>query len=107
MKRKYGHVLAAFYSTAWMILPGKLREIEAILWRRIEGGQLSSEERTEKLRALWEANYRGLPKPGTEWVVTVENEPPAAAFDDGAIATDNNYKVVGGAAILPIHGTIT
>lgn len=38
MRREYPHVMAAFYGTAWAILPEKFAEIEAVLWRRVSGG---------------------------------------------------------------------
>lgn len=98
MSRKYSHVLAAFYGTPWAILPDKLREIEAVLWRRIEQGP--------RVRQAHGMPQLGDPYPvsATEWVVPIE---PAAAFDDGAVGTDQGYSIVGSAAVIPIQGTIT
>jgi signal peptide peptidase SppA len=92
MKRRYPHVLAAFYGTPWAILPEKLREIEAVLWRRIEAGPTP----------------RGVDEVVSDTGGTGQKFiAPDAAFDDGAVATDQGYTVVGAAAVLPIHGTIT
>lgn len=38
----YRHVLSHFYGACWAILPAKLAEIEAVLWRRISGGPQSA-----------------------------------------------------------------
>lgn len=73
--KKFPHVLAAFYGTAWAILPEKLREIEAVLLHRAAGGE--------------------------------PPQRPSAAYDDGASESDAGYKLVGSAAVVPVHGTIS
>ncbi len=105
MKCKYPHVLAAFYGTPWMILPEKLREIEAVLRRRatepLLARPLSAEER-EQFRAEWARMHAGAGPGGEVFVIE-----PEAAFDDNSTETDAGYTIVGSAAILPIHGTIS
>jgi signal peptide peptidase SppA len=78
MKRKYQHVLAAFYGSPWAILPAKLAEIEAVLWRWVEGGRPPVDE-----------------APQTQ---------PVAAFGDSD--RDRGFSLDGSAAVIPIHGTI-
>lgn len=77
MKRNFPHVLAAFYGVAWAILPDKFRELEAVLWRRI-GGRLPAEP------------------------VAFEDDMPAPPRQDR-----KPYTMMGSAAVIPIHGTIT
>lgn len=80
MKRSFPHVLAAFYGSPWAILPEKLREIEAVLWRRIAGGA----QRPEPVAFDDPSDY-GVPRG--------ESKPP--------------YKMFGSAAVVAVHGTIT
>lgn len=40
MKRNYPHVLASFFCTPWALLPSKLAEIESIVWRWANGGEM-------------------------------------------------------------------
>lgn len=79
MKRKYPHVLAAFYGSPWAILPAKLQEIEAVLWRRIAGGA----EKVEPL-AFDDDDF----------------EPPSQE-------KQKPYKLQGAAAVIQVYGTIT
>lgn len=77
MKRSYPHVLAAFYGSAWAILPEKFAEIEAVLWRRVSGAP-----RPEPV-AFDDGDFIGSTK---------EQKP---------------YTLHGAAAVIPVHGTIT
>lgn len=74
MRRNFPHVLAAFYGSAWAILPEKLREIEAVLLRRVAGDPRA------------------------------EGDIPATDSPDRGGSV---YKLIGSAAVIPIHGTIT
>lgn len=75
----FPHVLAAFYGSPWAILPAKLQEIEAVLWRRITGG--------------------------AQPVEPVAFDDPS---DYDAPAKESKpYKLHGAAAVIPVHGTIT
>lgn len=78
MKRSFPHVLAAFYGSAWAILPDKLREIEAVLLRRIDGGAQGREP------------------------VAFDDDMPMPRSEQ-----KRQYQMSGAAAIIPIHGTIT
>jgi signal peptide peptidase SppA len=77
MKRSFPHVLAAFYGSAWAILPEKLTEIEAVLMRRVAGGHDAAPV------AFDDGEFDAPPK---------DQKP---------------YKMHGAAAVIPIHGTIT
>lgn len=79
MKRNaFPHALAAFYGSPWAILPAKLQEIEAVLWRRIAGGAQRAEP------VAFDDGYDAAP--------AKESKP---------------YKLQGAAAVIPVHGTIT
>ena len=52
MNRDYSHVLAHFYGAPWAILPEKLAEIEAVLWRRIATGPMLSEDPMPKEKPI-------------------------------------------------------
>lgn len=78
MKRNFPHVLAAFYGSPWAILPEKLAEIEAVLWRRIAG-----ERRQLEPLAFDDDDFDAPPQ---------DKKP---------------YKLQGAAAVIPVHGTIT
>lgn len=98
-RNAFPHVLAAFYGTPWAILPDKFREIEAVLLRRIASGPfaLATPEQTagarRELKEAW-AERRGDP----------------AAFDPstdpGAASGGPGYRLVGTAAVVPVHGAI-
>ncbi|AMV30069.1 Putative signal peptide peptidase SppA [Gemmata sp. SH-PL17] len=79
MKRSYPHVLAAFYGSPWAIIPSKLQEIEAVLWRRVAGGA----QKAESL-AFDDSD-----------------------FEPSSSQEKKPYKLQGAAAIIPVHGTIT
>lgn len=79
MKRSYPHVLAAFYGSPWALLPEKLAEIEAVLWRRLAG-----ERRTAEPLAFDD---------GDDFDAPPQDKKP--------------YKLHGAAAVVPVHGTIT
>jgi capsid assembly protease len=78
MKRSYPHVLAAFFGSPWAILPEKLAEIEAVLWRRLAG-----ERRAAEPVAFDDGEFDAPP----------QDQKP--------------YKLHGAAAVVPVHGTIT
>lgn len=79
MKRNYPHVLAAFYGSPWSILPAKLHEIEAVLWRRITGGSQPVEP------------------------VAFDEGDFASPSQD----KQKPYTLQGAAAVIQVHGTIT
>lgn len=104
MKRSYPHVLAAFYGSAWAILPEKLREIEAVLWQRVGSGplvldtpELTAEAR-EKLRADFERLHSG-----TGQIVAMDDD----YYDAPPAKESKPYKLHGAAAVISLSGTIT
>lgn len=78
-KQNFPHVLAAFYGTPFAILPAKLQEIEAVLWRRIAGNEQKSEP-----------------------VAFDEDD-----FDPPPQEKQKAYKLQGAAAVIQVYGTIT
>lgn len=76
----FPHVLAAFYGSPWAILPAKLQEIEAVLWRRIAGG--------------------------TQPVEPVAFD-DSDDFTPSSNEKQKPYKLQGAAAVIQVYGTIT
>ena len=107
MQRKYPHVLAMFYGTPWAILPEKLAEIEAALWRRIASGPLVLEtpELTEAARARIRDDWAKLHAGTGRGEVLAWDDENGAGFTPSP--NGPGYKLVGSAAVIQVYGTIT
>lgn len=102
---KFRNVLTHFYGTPWAILPAKLTELRAVLWRRIEqsadGGNVQLEQFSSG------AVISSLPSsPEQRGGVVVP-----VAFDDGlpqTVKSDNGsgYTLVGSVAVIRVSGVI-
>lgn len=80
MRNQFPHIVEAFYGQPWAILPAKLAEIEAVLWRRIRG------------------EGPALPIPAEQTASEPRPKP---------VRTEEGYTLLGSAAVVPISGTIT
>lgn len=89
--KNFPHILNTFYGTPWLILPSKLAELHAVLWRRIEAGApelvQAEQNRSKPLGALSSSSF-----------LQGQNE---------TVRTDSGYSIIGRVALIKIGGVIS
>lgn len=91
-------VLSHFYGVPWAILPAKLAELRAVLWRRIESGAVELSD--QEIAAIRRRNPNRNPNAAP--VAFEDNAPSVIPQSDAPL-----YKLVGAVALIRIGGVIT